>query len=86
MKATVENFGMLSHIAFDTEHAALYEGTIKADNHIMTGKKLRKEVHTKKSKKTGNFGKSYTYWYLAEPNSPIFSSLDEFCKYYNIDL
>lgn len=82
METTLENllFEMVTHISFDDCHSMIEHHVVKDENSRLNGKIIVRETHTSKSRKTGNFGKSKSYYYIKEKNSKIYNTLKEFIE------
>jgi hypothetical protein len=71
------NYRAISHMAMSTVHSIMYSGQIKAIGHILHGKTIRVEEHTKKNKNSGKFGKTTQSAYLNEVSSHVYKSIGE---------
>ena len=85
IKFKVSGGNCVIHMAFEKQHLAKYAYKLHCYNHPLDGKELFKEVYTPKSK-TGNFGKAKVCFYLNEPDSKIYDSIQEFMDEYGLEI
>jgi len=80
-------FQMVCHLALTNCHSLKSQATINCKlNLTYDQKQIFCETHTKKNAKSSKFGKSKSFYYLNESNSPTFDSLDDLLTHYNFKL
>lgn len=78
----LRDFGMQYHLAKENLHSAKYTGFFVCKGKPLHDRELVAESHTER-KGYHEFGKCSQYFYLNEPKSPTFKTIDELLEYYN---
>lgn len=78
----VKNFSLVSHMTLSNQGIRVDAGEIVWPENILHGKFIRREVVTPRTKHNG-WGKGKASFYLDEPDSPIFETVEKFIEHYS---
>ena len=80
----IKNLHMVSHINMTTEHLSKKVGSFECEGKPLHGKGFCVETSTKViDAKTGKYGKGKSSFYLNEPDSPKFETVEELVYHYH---
>jgi hypothetical protein len=79
----IVDFKMLCHVAYTKKHTMLERGTFNAPGMPLHERVFKRETHTPLLR-SGNFGKPKVIFYLDEPKSPTFGTIQELIEFYTL--
>lgn len=80
----IKNLHMVSHINMTTEHLSKKVGSFECEGKPLHGKGFTVESKTKVLDfMAGKYGKSKSTYYLNEPGSPMFDTIEELVYHYH---
>lgn len=83
IKPTTKDGKFIAHMSMAKQHLRVDEYIIVWPGNPIDGKAVRCEVATPK-RKNGDFGKGKPSYYLNEPHSPMFDTIEQFWDNYKV--